>query len=295
MSQPEKQQASSLEEILQMIGAMAALDFSIKLPVRLKTDNPLDAISYGLNMLSEELKDNVIEKEKLKDINLRLEEFAYTASHDLKSPLHSIQGLVQLIRLEMEGPGNTHPQLLNLLEVLETLVYKMHGMIDGILEYSRLDGQMFPKENLDLGKIMMEELKLHEGERVQIKTVSHLPVIRYNRIAFFQIMDNLVTNAIKFCDKTICEINIWVTDGGPFYILSVSDNGPGIPSQNQQRIFELFMRLRENDGPSGSGIGLATVRKLVQQLGGQIWVTSDPGNGSTFSFTIPKEKQVQVE
>jgi signal transduction histidine kinase len=224
----------------------------------------------------------------LLDINQRLEEFAYTTSHDLKSPLNSVQGLVYLLKDEWSNSGKPGEQVTEMLNLLENAVYKMRGMIDGILEYSRLEAKSLPAELIDLEKELRPQLMIHEMECAEIHIQPGMPVILYNKVAFFQIMDNLVNNAIKFCDKPSCRISIKVSEKRLFYIFSVSDNGPGVEQKNHQKIFELFMRLNKDEDVSGSGIGLATVKKLVENFGGKIWIDSESGKGACFSFTVPK-------
>lgn len=286
MSNPEKDKR--LDEVLDMIARMASLDFSRRLPLDMNPNDPMDAVIYGLNMLSEELHNNVIEKKRLTDINHRLEEFAFTASHDLKSPLNSLHGLIALIQVELGEQSQTNPELKKLLEMLEATSHKMRGMVDGILNYSRVTDEMLSKSNLNLLDELNEISSIFSGQNVRIQIPSNLPEIQYNKIALTQIVQNLLGNAIKFNDKNVCEIAIGCEENENYYQIGISDNGPGIDKKYHDKVFELFVHLTHRKMQDGSGIGLATVKKLVEGSGGRIWIDSDQGEGCTFYFTIPK-------
>ncbi len=276
-----------LEEILEMITAMAALDFSKRIDVKVHPDDPLEAIAYGVNMLSEELQNNVIERRRLSDINRHLEDFAYTTSHDLKSPLHAVQGLVTILKNELEESEEVSPEISRLLEMISASVLKMREMIDGILEYSRLDTQSYPVSWMDAEKELKEIIELHAKQNVKIILDTPMPALWFNRIVFIQIMDNLINNSMKYCKKNLCEIHIAHHSEGGEHSFSVSDNGPGIDPVFHAKIFELFVSLPHQEGMESTGIGLATVKKLVESTGGKIRLESAPGKGATFYFTIP--------
>ncbi|MFI5149910.1 MAG: ATP-binding protein [Bacteroidia bacterium] len=276
-----------LKEILEMIAAMASLDFSRRLDIRMDPKDPLEAVAYGVNMLSEELSNNVTERKRLIDINRRLEEFAYTTSHDLKSPLHAVQGLVTILKTELGDSIQGNAEITKLLELIDSSVNKMRLMIDGILEYSRLNNDESPAVWIDSKKEVSDLIQMHLSDKVSITVDSDLPGIRYNKVAFIQIMDNLIANSIKYCNKDSCRIRIRHTSNPAFHTFSVSDNGPGIHPDLSSRIFELFVSIPQHVGGESSGIGLATVKKLVERAGGQIRFESEPGKGATFFLTIP--------
>jgi signal transduction histidine kinase len=276
-----------LNEILEMISAMAALDFSKRLAIKLDPASPLEAVAYGVNMLSEELQNNVIERRRLEDINKHLEEFAYTTSHDLKSPLHSVLGLVTLLQDELKDTGNENEDIGRLLEMISGSVNKMREMIDGILEYSRLENESYPGTWIEPGAELNDLIQMHTKHTVRIILDNDLPKIWFNRVVFIQIMDNLINNAIKYCNRDACEIHIGYTTDGHSHQFSVSDNGPGIAPEFHDRIFQLFVSLPHSDHIESSGIGLATVKKLVENAGGTIHLDSTPGKGATFRFRIP--------
>ena len=277
-----------LEGVLDMIARMASLDFSQRLPMTLNPEDPMEAVIYGLNMLSEELYNNVTEKKRLEDINRRLEEFAYTASHDLKSPLNSLQGLIGLIKVELNEDSKKNTQLQTMLDMLETTTNKMRGMVDGILTYSRVTDEMLAKSSLNLKTELEEIIAIFSASPIRIEICKDMPVVQYNKTALTQIVQNLLSNSLKFCDKEVCEVKISWEDQGNFYTISIADNGPGIDKKYHEKVFELFVHLTPQKIQEGSGIGLATVKKLVESIGGRIWIESSPGNGCTFHFTIPK-------
>ncbi|HXC05104.1 MAG TPA: HAMP domain-containing sensor histidine kinase [Bacteroidia bacterium] len=293
MESPPSSSASDrrLKEILDVVAAMAALDFSKRLVVDFDPEDPLEAVAYGINMLSEELNSNVIERRRLSDINRRLEEFAYTTSHDLKSPLHAVHGLIGILKQELGDDMSKRPEVTKLLDMISGSVNKMREMIDGILEYSRLEDVQSPAVWIETKRELTDLIQMHAQENVNISLETTMPRIWYNKVAFIQIMDNLITNSIKYCRHNGCQIRIRHKADKRHHTFSVTDNGPGIHPDFHERIFELFVTLPHSGGTERSGIGLATVKKLVEKAGGAIRLESEPGEGATFSFTIPLDPE----
>ena len=253
----------------------------------------LQALAYQVVKLLElrqNRNDLAKEVDCLSQKNSDLEQFACVAAHDLRSPLNSITGLISLLHASPEIEISEESS--HYLDMIGDLSTKLKGMIDGLLEYSR--STKLPCEDMvpvDV-KPFMEEIKiLHEANaRVTLKLHAEVDTVMANRVALSQILINLVSNAVKYNDKPQAVIEIGVMEHVEQYFWYVKDNGPGIPKEYHDRIFRLFEIATKKDqfGNTGTGIGLATGKKLVERLGGDIWVESKRGVGTLFNFTVSK-------
>ena len=221
--------------------------------------------------------------------NQELEKFACVAAHDLKSPLNSISTLANLLKenykreIDIEG--------LNIIEFIQNSSIKLRCLIDGLLDNSKSTNIIYDrKTEINLEKLKDELAILFSFEsNCVIKITSNLEYIYANKTALDQILINLISNAIKYNNKINTEIEIKVRENvGLQYEVIVIDNGPGIAKEHHGKIFQIFETLSNNDrfGNPGNGIGLATVKKLVENLGGKIHVESELEKGSSFVFTI---------
>lgn len=226
----------------------------------------------------------------LKEKNQELERFASIAAHDLKSPLIGISGMTRVF-LEEYG-SKVDSEGLEMLELIEGSTDKLRRMIDGLLEYSRSDSVL--KENKSVIAIdnLKEELTRLFGYEAELSVTwdTKLAEIITNRTAIDQILLNLVSNAIKYNDKKRVEITIGLTENESQYEFCVRDNGPGIAANYHDRIFRIFeiFAMADKFGRTGNGIGLATIKKLVEKMGGSIKVESEIGKGANFIFSIEK-------
>ncbi len=218
--------------------------------------------------------------------NDRLEDFARLVAHDLKSPLASIEGLLNLLKEDYLDSNDEDFALY--LKHLDTSTKSMRGYIDGLLDYYRADTLLATKENTTLFKLVKNVADLHKSSDVAINVTDDIKLASVSTIAIDQIISNLVDNATKYNDKDTPTIQISATESKDYYTISVKDNGTGIPEDKQDIIFDLFKTTgtKDRNGKQGSGMGLATVRKLVEGLGGTISVSSVVGEGSIFTFTI---------
>ena len=269
-----------LNDILDMIGRIAALDFSRSLTITDKNDM-IDAIALGLNMLSEELNANVVEKAKL-------EKFAYTTAHDLRSPLNSITGLLSLLESSIHPDASAEVSLY--LSKLKITTEKMKSLVEGILIYSKAGADEIDLEEIDLNQAFKEIIEIDNisGE-AEININSPLPNVFFNRSSLFQVIRNLLGNAVKYSDKEVCKIWVKAKEMENQYQIMISDNGPGIAMENQEEIFKLFNKVDPTTEVDSHGIGLATIKSLLEDSGERIWVESTVGEGATFHFTIKKK------
>jgi two-component system, LuxR family, sensor kinase FixL len=234
-----------------------------------------------------------IQSALLKDVtstNKELNEFAYIVSHDLKAPLRAISSLTAWISTDYgEKCDEEGKELLRLL-VLRT--GRMHALIDGILQYSRV-GRLHEEHVLvDLAVLLPEIVDLiAPPAHIHVHIQKDLPAIRGEKTRIQQVFQNLIGNAVTYIDKPQGEIEVTACREGGFWQFSVKDNGPGIEEKHFERIFQMFQTLKARDEFESTGVGLTIVKKIVEMNGGRVWVESIVGEGSTFSFTLPVESE----
>lgn len=240
-----------------------------------------------LRKKEEELKEYV---EKLEERNSHLESFAYVAAHDLKAPLRNIADIVKMFKKDYSAGIDDEGNMM--LGFIETSADKLKLLVDGLLDYSRSETILSEqKSTISKQQIQNDLDSFFAGEKQVTLTVkSTLKEVKINKTAIDQILINLVSNAIKYSDKEETKIDISVTESPTLYSFSVKDNGAGIPAKKIDTIFNLFATVAPKDkfGKTGNGIGLATVKKIVEKLNGTVSVSSEEGKGSTFTFSISK-------
>jgi len=221
--------------------------------------------------------------------NVELERFAYIASHDMQEPLRMITSFLQLFKKKYED------------QIDETAEQYIHFAVDGaermkklimdLLEYSRVGSNKDDFAEIDTGKLLQEVKNVFQNRIDEMQAtvmIDPLPNIKGNRTQMFQLFQNLVGNALKYHSGESPLIHVSGKEEGNDFIFSVKDNGIGIKPIFYEKIFVLFQRLHHKNEYSGTGIGLAVCKKIVEKHGGKIWVESEPGKGSCFSFTISK-------
>lgn len=255
--------------------------------------NSLEALARQvMNLLELRKNRKLLENalNRLEEKNQELDRFAFIAAHDLKSPLAGISGLTHLFSKQYISKIDKEGELV--LKLIEGSADKLRKMIDGLLEYSRSESIIQEKKS----QIILQSLKddivsLFSFENnLTILLNSPFSEIYSNRTALEQIFINLISNAIKYNDKNQIIINIGVSENETHYCFYVQDNGPGIAVQDHEKIFKIFEKAAPKDryGLAGNGIGLATVKKIVQNSGGSLKVESSIGNGANFIFTVEK-------
>lgn len=224
----------------------------------------------------------------LEESNQDLDQFAYVASHDLKTPLRGIASLTEWIEADLgdDAPEETRAHL----ELLHVRVHRLEALINGILEYSRAGRDRGSEQMVDVGELIEEIRELGWGPEGRVVVHGDLPVIRSQRMPLQQVFQNLISNGLKYGGRDGMEpvVEVRAADRGAFWEFTVSDNGPGIPAEHRERVFGLFQRLHAKDEVEGSGIGLALVRRILQRRGGSVRLESPPEGGACFVIRMPK-------
>jgi len=226
---------------------------------------------------------------EVESINRELKDFAHIVSHDLKAPLRGIKSLVSWLmsdyadKLDEEGKKQ--------MNMVQSRVDRMHNLIDGVLAYSRVAHQSEERAQVELNELVADVIEmLAAPENISITVSEELPTIDFEPTRIAQVFQNLLGNAIKYMDKPQGQISVGCVAKYGFWKFSVTDNGPGIEEAHFERIFQMFQTLSARDEFESTGVGLTVIKKIVEMYGGKIWVESEPGQGSTFYFTVPKQK-----
>jgi signal transduction histidine kinase len=225
---------------------------------------------------------------ELKASNERLEQFAYAASHDLQEPLRMVSSYLSL--LEHRYGDDLEPEAWEFVDYAVDGADRMREMIDGLLAYSRVQTRGDPFEPVDLEDVLAdvrEEMLVRIEESGAEITAESLPTVAGDRRQLQQVFGNLVENAVEYSGDDPPRVRVAAERSGNRWVVSVEDEGIGIDPDDQDRVFEVFQRLHSREDHEGPGIGLALCERIVERHGGDIWVESEPGEGATFTFTLP--------
>lgn len=254
-------------------------------------DNGEQIGSIGIHLDITDRKDQEKKLEhalkSIQDVNQELNDFAYIVSHDLKAPLRGIGSLATWLeedyknKIDKEGQESLH--------LLVQRTQRMHNLIDGILNYSRVGRTSENIEKVETQNLVVKIIDLiSPPSHIHISIDNKLPDVYFDEVKLQQVFQNLLSNAIKFSDKPTGEIIVKSKDDGNFIIFSVTDNGPGIDQNYFEKIFQMFQTLNSRDTFESTGIGLAIVKKIVENYGGKIWLNSKVNEGTTFYFSVKK-------
>ena len=285
----------SLRELLQYVKRVAAGEAKGE---RLESDlAEVEQVSSLLNSLVASVQEAQAKlaraQRELKSAQKEMDEYTYVISHDLKEPLRGIEAfskfLIEDYREKLDEDGKHH------IDVIRNSALRMQRLINDLLKFSRLGQQKSPLAPVGLNAMLLHvKLNLQyalDQKKVELQ-IEKLPTVVCDATAMTEVFHNLISNAIKYCDKPQPVVEVGCQEqtnpetGKPEYRFHVRDNGPGIKPEYYEKIFQLFQRLHRDD--EGTGIGLTIVKRVVEWHGGRIWVESTMGQGTTFYFTLPK-------
>jgi PAS domain S-box-containing protein len=248
----------------------------------------IEAIKHAEEALREANKRLREQTDELTSVNKDLEQFAYIASHDLQEPLRAVSGFVTL--LQQRYSGKLDEKADSYINSAVEGASRMQALINGLLEYSRVGSRgnvPAPANTDDALKEALASLQTLIQESGAIVTSDPLPRVRADVIQLTHVFQNLIANAIRFRSERLPEIQVGARRQEGAWLFWVRDNGIGIDPKYNERIFIIFQRLHTRSKYPGTGIGLAICKRIVERHGGTIWVESQPGQGSTFYFTLP--------
>ncbi len=249
----------------------------------------------GVATIAVDVSERKLAESKLKKIsrelarsNRALQEFSYIASHDLHEPLRTIAGFMKLLRKRCDGSLDSEGKEY-VTQALEGTV-RMQRLIEKLLEYSHSESKQQESSVIDCNAVVdtvLRNLNASLDESGVSVKCDMLPVVRGDELLLTQVFQNLVSNAIKYRCAVSPQIRISVRRDGETWVFAVADNGIGINSDHFLSVFAPFRKLHSSSQYPGVGLGLAICRKNIERHGGNIWVESERGRGSTFSFSLP--------
>jgi len=233
--------------------------------------------------------------QRLEQINEELERFANRASHDLQAPLNTLTAILYL--LEKDEHIKEGEESEKLVSLIKKNTSYMRKMIRDLLEYTRMDEdkEFKPVSLNDALENAIEILNDDINNNNAVITSSDLPVVKGAESQLVRLFQNLLSNAIKYRSEENPVIKIELENAEDFYTIRVIDNGIGIDQKYEQKIFEFMERLHGNSEIEGTGIGLSTCKRIVENHGGEIGVNSEEGKGSTFYFTLPVQNRESID
>jgi len=242
----------------------------------------------GVVINSRDVTDRLEMERSLERSNAELERFALVASHDLQEPLRTISGFAQL--LQRRHGDKLDQEAREFVGYVVDEATRMQDLINDLLAYSRVGREELRLETIDSNSVV-DEVKSSLAQTIaetRAEVVVHrLPDVQADRRQLGQLFQNLMSNAVKFCDRDGPRVEISAVQSGGKWVFSVADEGIGVDAAQAERIFEIFGRLHPPGCYEGTGSGLAICERIVERHGGRIWVEPRLGGGSVFSFTLP--------
>ena len=238
------------------------------------------------------MNDSLLQKtEELTKLNTELERFAFVASHDLQEPLRTVTSFLQLLEKKFSNLIDSTAK--KYIDFAVNGAERMKYLIRDLLEYSSSGKDIEDYTEVDLNQVVSDITQLFEITKGEIDItyqIGKMPTVLAMNFKMHQVFQNLIGNAIKYRGEEKLVIEITAKEEEEDWQISVKDNGIGIEPQYHEVVFELFNRLHNASEYSGTGIGLAVCKKIVEMHGGKIWVQSDLNKGSEFIFTLPKNR-----
>ncbi|HOZ86501.1 MAG TPA: ATP-binding protein [Bacteroidia bacterium] len=272
-----------ISEMVTMAESISKGDFRL---IHDDKNDELRKLSGSLNAMSHILEKNFKE---LRRKNKELDQFAYVVSHDLKAPLRGIDNI--LTWTEEDHAAEITPELKKNIDLIRGRAKRLENMINGLLDYARIGKEKKALQLVDVSLMLRELTEVLVPAGFTVKIENDLPLIVTEPLLLEQVFSNLISNAVKYNDKDHGEISISSVDKPRHYEFTVKDNGIGIQPEYFEKIFTIFQTLRERDAFESTGVGLAIVKKIIEEQKATINVESVFGQGAAFNFTWPKNPE----
>jgi len=248
-------------------------------------NDELTGLSRSLNIMSDRLSKTIHDLENKND---ELNKFAYVVSHDLKAPVRGIHNLIKWIEEDL-GHQLT-PEMKQYLDIIPQRTKRMEDLINGLLDYARIS-QKTNISDIDVTGLVKDIVDSIVPRHVRVE-LDNLPRLYAERLKLEQVFSNLISNSVKYTPPLNGHIRVSCKEYPEFYMFSVKDNGVGIDPEYHEKIFEIFQTLREKDEIESTGVGLAIVKKIIEDQHGTIKIISKPGEGAEFIFTWEKKAHI---
>lgn len=274
--------ARRIKKMVNMANAIAQGNYAVSMDDRLNDE--LSELSRSLNHMAAVLQENF---SLLKRKNEELDQFAHIASHDLKAPLRGIDNVVSWI--EEDHSKELPPKVNEYLDLIKGRIQRAENLIGGILTYSRIGKEQVIKERVDVGELIEEVREnIYLNKDTEVVVQDPMPVFYTEKVPLLQVFSNLISNAVKYNDKKKGKVTVHCREQEGRYQFTIADNGPGIAKAYHDKIFVIFQTLQERDRLESTGVGLAIVKKILDDRKERITVVSAPGEGASFTFTWTK-------
>lgn len=295
-----REQLSDSQPLMILIGGIFIDSLLLVIFVILSRANH-QAVIYA-NQVTSELKDRQKELERarvdlerrnseLVEANSDLDQFAFIASHDLKAPLRGISQLVQWVGEDVED--RLTPETSKYFDLIKNRVSRLESLLDDLLVYSRIGRKEGVVEQVSIKQKIRELFDLmNPGEHLKLTVVSEVESMRTMVIPLEQVIRNLIGNAIKHHDRKEGHIVIEILRSDQSYVFYIKDDGPGIPLEHRERVFDLFHTLKPRDEVEGSGLGLSIIRKILDRYKSSYGIGDNGGRGCVFHFTWPLDNEI---
>jgi signal transduction histidine kinase len=246
----------------------------------------LAQLARALNNMAEMLHKNISLLKRQRD---ELDQFAHIVSHDIKAPLRGIDNVVTWI--EEDHSFALPPKVIEYLNLIKGRILRAENLLRGLLDYARIGKESHAMELVDVNELLDEVMEyVPKRNDLEFRIQPKLPIMFAERLPLLQVFTNLITNAVKYHDKQGGKVKIYHRLKGDYYEFFVEDDGPGIDKHYHEKIFVIFQTLHERDKVESTGVGLAIIRKILEDRNLDIKLFSEPGKGSVFSFTWPKNQ-----